>query len=127
MKKLGVNLILLTALCSVVADSYAVRSYITGASITQVRVYGDGRFGECTAVLNVNVNNDGDQSLTCGKASQVSFDCLGDRGTSRSTAQNAFNIAQLAYVTGKVIDLYVDDTDQLSGSMCFSNFIVARD
>lgn len=60
------------------------------------------RFGGCIAYL--------EDSLSAGECQQnpryVSFDCLGTSGVvTKSTAQNMYGVAQLAYVTGN--DVYV--------------------
>ena len=114
------------AICVFASSALATRSYITNATVMQVRVYGDGKFGGCTAILDVNVNDAGDKTLNCSAGSHVSFDCEATLGGGKAAAQNAFNLAQLAKVTGSKINLYVDDANPLNGSVCYSNFVVVR-
>lgn len=114
------------AICAFASSALATRSYITDATVKQIRVYGDGKFGGCTAILDVNVNDAGDKTLTCSAISHVSFDCEGTLGGGKAAAQNAFNLAQLAKVTGSKVNLYVDDGNPLNGSVCYSNFIVVQ-
>lgn len=104
----------------------AARSFITNARVIEVRNYGAGNFGSCVAQINRNVNTDGDQTLTCGNQFLVSFGCDGQSSNSRAEAQAMFSTAQLALVTGNVVDIYINDGERYNQTMCVGEFIFAK-
>ena len=79
-------------------------------------------FGGCMARLGTNLQAAG---YACTADPLVSFDCLGNIGT-KSAGTTNFSAAQLAYVTGNKINIYVDDTaakkNELDG-FCYSGRI----
>ena len=77
-------------------------------------------FGGCMARLSTDVEA---QGITCGTDPLVSFDCLGRVG-SKSAGSTNFSGAQLAYVTGNKVNIYVDDTKKaLLDGFCYSGRI----
>ena len=116
----------LAALVTGQHTAYAARSFITSAKVIEVRNYGAGNFGSCVAQINRNVNTDGDQTLTCGNQFLVSFGCDGQSSNTRSEAQAMFSTAQLALVTGNVVDIYINDAERYNGTMCVGEFIFAK-
>ena len=58
----------------------------------------------------------GGGNLNCPGDVFVSFDCLNSSGqTTKSTAQQMFSTAQLAYVSGAKVNVIVDDSVKLNG------------
>ena len=79
-------------------------------------------FGGCMARLSTNVEALG---MACGADPLVSFDCLGKIG-SKNAGNGNFSAAQLAYVTGNKLNIYVDDSDakkNLLNGFCYSGRI----
>ena len=79
-------------------------------------------FGGCMARLGTNLQAAG---FDCTADPLVSFDCSGKIG-SKSAGSTNFSGAQLAYVTGNKINIYVDDTVAKKNAMdgfCYSNRI----
>ena len=77
-------------------------------------------FGGCMARLSTDLEA---QGIACGADPLVSFDCLG-KVASKSAGNTNFSGAQLAYVTGNKVNIYVDDTKKaLLDGFCYSNRI----
>lgn len=77
-------------------------------------------FGGCMARLSTDLEA---QGIACGTDPLVSFDCLG-KVASKSAGNTNFSGAQLAYVTGNKINIYVDDTKKaLLNGFCYSGRI----
>ena len=59
---------------------------------------------------------DGGGNLNCPGDVFISFDCLNSSGqTTKSSAQQMFSTAQLAYVSGAKVNVVVDDSVKLNG------------
>lgn len=99
-----------------------VKSYIGTATIEKIRYHGSGFFGGCLAQVSVNVNTAGSNTLDCGTTNLVSFGCTGDYG-SKADAKNAFDVAQLAYVTGTPVSIQVTN-QKFNSNVCFADFIM---
>ncbi|MEM8942099.1 MAG: hypothetical protein AAGC91_08075 [Pseudomonadota bacterium] len=104
----------------------AARAFLTGAKVIEVRSFGAGNFGSCVAQIDQNVNADGDRSLSCGNQFLVSFGCDGESTNSRSEAQLMYNTAQLALVTGNVVDVLVNDGERYNGTLCVAEAILVK-
>ena len=104
-------------LCSVgaaTAPAFVIETTIIGT------LQDTSLFGGCMARLSTDVEA---QGITCGADPLVSFDCLGKVG-SKSAGNTNFSGAQLAYVTGNKINIYVDDTKKaLLEWFCYSSRI----
>lgn len=87
---------------------FAASSYLSNVEITQLKSYPDGRFGRCVVQIAGDVNSDGNNTLTCERSNQVSFDCTGVQ-QSKASAAEALTMAQLAYVSDKYVAITVDD------------------
>ena len=87
---------------------FAASSYISNVVISQLKSYPDGRFGRCVVQIDGDVNSDGNNTLTCERSNQVSFDCTGVQ-QSKAAAAEALTMAQLAYVSDKYVAITVDD------------------
>ena len=112
------------------AQETIVKSYIGTAMIQNVRYHASGFFGGCVAYVNVNVNTAGSQNLTGTRANGgdctsnlVTFGCTGDFG-SKTDAKNAFDVAQLAYVTG--VEVAIQVTNQDANGACFADFVQTK-
>ena len=92
-----------------VPSAHAVETYVSGATVLNIRNYTDNRFGGCVMQLDKDVLVSGTQTLTeCNHADVVSLDCKGEFLSSKLSNQ-LFNSAQLAFVAGKKINVTVDD------------------
>ena len=84
------------------------------ASITRTLAAAD-RFGGCMAALDVAPSDSG---LNCPVGSRwVTFSCTGEHAT-KADAMRMFDSAQLAFVTGRRVRVWVDDTRKHNGH-CF--------
>ncbi len=105
------------ALCSMgaaAAPAFVIETTIVGT------LQDTNLFGGCMARLSTDVEA---QGITCGSDPLVSFDCLGKVG-SKSAGNTNFSGAQLAYVTGNKVNIYVDDTKKaLLDGFCYSSRI----
>ena len=83
--------------------------------ITRTLAAADGSFGGCMAALDVAPSDSG---LNCPVGSRwVTFSCTGEH-TATSDALRMFDSAQLAFVTGRKVRVWVDDTRKHNGH-CF--------
>ena len=78
----------------------------------------DERFGGCMVALSVSPSEEG---LDCPTSKWVTFSCTGTH-TSKSNALRMYDSAQLAFVTGRTVRVWVDDTKKHNGH-CFVNRI----
>ena len=108
--------------CLIVAEVSATRSYMSGLTITQLRSYGDGNFSACVIGLDASINTSGSNTLSCVKEYLVSLDCSGQH-YSKTDAAAMYSTAQLAYVTGKTISIFVDDTKTVNEEVCTSSLV----
>ena len=84
------------------------------ANITRTLAAAD-RFGGCMAALDVAPSDSG---LNCPVGSRwVTFSCTGEHAT-KADAMRMFDSAQLAFVTGRRVRVWVDDTRKHNGH-CF--------
>lgn len=84
------------------------------ARITRTLSAAEG-FGGCMAALDVSPSDSGLDCPVGGK--WVTFSCTGDH-TSKLDALRSFDSAQLAFVTGRRVRVWVDDTRKHNGH-CF--------
>lgn len=98
-------------------NAYAVNSYIE-ANVTHL-LYDSTFAGYCLARINVSVSNGGNQTLNCPDSDNlVSFSCDGTVYAKAVGAQ-MYGQAQLAFVTGKQIGMFVyDDPDKKIDGWC---------
>lgn len=83
--------------------------------ITRTLAAADGSFGGCMAALDVAPSESG---LNCPAGSRwVTFSCTGEHATV-SEALRMYDSAQLAFVTGRRVRVWVDDTRKHNGH-CF--------
>ena len=77
------------------------------AEVTRTLTMSDDRFGGCMVALSVSPS---DKGLDCRPDSKwVTFSCTGTY-TSKSNALRMYDSAQLAFVTGRTVLVWVDDT-----------------
>ena len=89
------------------------------AQITRTLAAADGRFGGCMAALDVAPS---DHGLDCPVGSKwVTFSCTGEH-TTTADALRMYDSAQLAFVTGRRVLVWVDDTRKHNGH-CFASRI----
>ena len=83
--------------------------------ITRTLTAADGAFGGCMAALDVAPSDSG---LDCPVGSRwVTFSCSGEHATTPD-ALRMFDSAQLAFMTGRKVRVWVDDTRKHNGH-CF--------
>ena len=78
----------------------------------------DENFGGCMVMLSVSPSEEG---LNCPTGNWVTFSCTGTY-TSKSNALRMYDSAQLAFVTGRRVVVWVDDTKKHNGH-CFASRI----
>jgi len=84
-------------------------------SITRTLAAADGAFGGCMAALDVAPSDSG---LDCPAGNKwVTFSCSGEH-TTRSDALRMYDSAQMAFITGRKVRVWVDDTRKHNG-FCF--------
>ena len=87
--------------------------------VTRTMASADGRFGGCMAALEVAPSESG---LECPVGSKwVTFSCTGEHAT-KADGLRMFDAAQLAFVTGRRVRVWVDDTRKHNGH-CFASRI----
>lgn len=104
--------------------AFGDNNYLTGVTVNKLRTYQNSQFGGCVFGLSLNVNTEGGNpgGITCEKDRLVTADCAG-RVRSKSDGLAMWEIAQIAFVTGKKIDINVtDDASLVSGD----GYCVAR-
>ena len=88
-------------------------------SITRTLASADGTFGGCMAALDVAP---ADSGLNCPVGSKwVTFSCTGEHAT-EADGLRMYDSAQLAFVTGRRVRVWVDDTRKHDGH-CFASRI----
>ena len=92
----------------------AANNYLTGANVNKLRSYQKDQFGGCVFGLSINVNTGGGNpgGITCEKDFLVTADCSG-RVRAKADGQRMWETAQIAFVTGKTIDIIVSDDQDL--------------
>lgn len=118
----SLSLALLTFFCAFSVFSEAAVSYIDGVNITQIKAAA-ANFGQCTVVVDTNINTAGTENLNCGNSVTISLGCDGGFH-SKSSAQNMFSIAQLSAVVGQPVALWVNDSKIYNGSVCTAESII---
>ena len=89
------------------------------ARVTRTLAAADDRFGGCMVALNVAPSASG---LDCPAGSKwVTFSCTGEH-TTKADALRMYDAAQLAFVTGRRVIVWVDDTRKHNGH-CFASRI----
>ena len=84
------------------------------AEVRRTLTVADERFGGCMAALSVPPSEEG---LDC-QSRWVTFSCTGVHA-SKSSAQRMFDSAQMAFVTGRSVRVWVDDEKKHNGH-CFA-------
>ncbi len=84
------------------------------AEVRRTLTVADERFGGCMAALSVAPSEEG---LDC-QSRWVTFSCTGVHA-SKSSAARMFDSAQLAFVTGRTVRVWVDDEKKHNGH-CFA-------
>lgn len=86
------------------------------ASVTRTMATSNDAFGGCMVQLDKSPNSEG---LNCEQSGNwVTFSCSGEYVASRADALRMLDSAQLAFVTGRQVRLWVDDERQHNG-FCF--------
>ena len=91
-------------------------NFTTTVQRTLVTTENDGaRFGGCMVQL---ANSPTEHGLDCNSGKWVSLSCSGTH-TSKANAMRLLDSAQLAFVTGRNVQVYVDDSRKHDG-WCFA-------
>ena len=88
------------------------------AEVRRTLTVADERFGGWMVALSVSPSEEG---LDCPESKWVTFSCTGTY-TSKSNALRMYDSAQLAFVTGRRVRVWVDDTKKHNGH-CFASRI----
>ena len=99
------------------APAQATTAQVVG-EVRRTLTVADERFGGCMVALSVSPSEEG---LDCPTSKWVTFSCTGTH-TSKSNALRMYDSAQLAFVTGRTVRVWVDDTKKENGH-CFVNRI----
>lgn len=94
---------------------------IKGATVTKL-LQDSANYGGCMARLSINLVNEG---LNCPNDPMVTFDCLGTLGGAKSLGTTMFSSAQLAFVSGSTVDVFVNDSKKING-FCYAKRIDIR-
>ena len=105
-------------------NASAAQSFIGGVTILNLAVFQENN-GVCRAKIDKNVNTGGDTQLNCGSTQFVSFGCDGTNNP-KTSGNSMFNLAQLAMVTGRKVNLYVEDTLTYNVNVCTVTFIAVN-
>ena len=95
----------------------AATAEVTG-EVRRTLTVADERWGGCMVILSVSPSEEG---LDCPETGWVTFSCTGTH-TSKSNALRMYDSAQLAFVTGRTVRVWVDDTKKHNG-YCFASRI----
>ena len=98
------------------APAQATTEEVVG-EVRRTLTVADDRFGGCMVALSVSPSDEG---LDCS-SSWVTFSCTGTY-TSKSSALRMYDSAQLAFVTGRTVRVWVDDSKKHNGH-CFASRI----
>ena len=93
------------------------------AEVRRTLTVADDRFGGCMVALSVSPSDEG---LDCPTSKWVTFSCTGTH-TSKSNALRMYDSAQLAFVTGREVRVWVDDTRKHNGHCFVSRIDVMAD
>lgn len=85
------------------------------ASVVRTMATADERFGGCMVQLDRSPMEEG---LACPEGAWVTFSCTGPHAASKSAAMRMLDSAQLAFVTGRRVRVWVDDARTHNG-FCF--------
>ena len=117
MKKL---MCLSTAIFAFMINDVFATNGVGNGYVQQVMKRSDGGFGGCMAfVTAAPAGVNGGAAPECGTfPGWITFSCTGDFNT-KSEGQAAFDLANLALVTGNTLQYYVSDTQKHNGK-CFA-------
>lgn len=102
------------ALASLAASQYSVAATAEiKAEVRRTLTMSDDKFGGCMVALSVHPMDEG---LDC-PAKWVTFSCSGEHA-SKSDALRMYDSAQMAFVAGRKVRVWVDDTRKHNGH-CF--------
>ncbi len=84
------------------------------AEVRRTLAVSDDRWGGCMVLLD---SSPSDEGLDCPETAWVTFSCDGTYA-SKSNALRMYDSAQLAFVTGRTVKVWVDDSKKHNG-YCF--------
>ncbi len=84
------------------------------AEVKKTLTVADDRWGGCMVALSESPSDNG---LDCPTTAWVTFSCSGEHA-SKSNALRMYDSAQLAFVTGRTVKVWVDDSKKHNG-YCF--------
>ena len=100
----------LTLLVALATSATALEARFS-AEVRRTLTAEDGIYGGCMARLSVSPHSEG---LDCRTQPWVTFDCAGEYH-SKSAAMRMFDTAQVAQLTGRTVEVIVDDTRKHGG------------
>ncbi len=109
--------VFLLALVPLAAPQATTQAFV--AKVTRTMTTADGSFGGCMVQLDKSPRDEG---LECPEQPWVTFSCSGPHAQSRADALRMLDSAQLAFVTGRSVRVWVDDARK-HNDFCFVNRI----
>ena len=85
------------------------------ANVTHTMAVAGEEFGGCMVLLDRSPREEG---LDCPESAWVTFSCTGTHASSKAAAMRMLDSAQLAFVTGRKVRVWVDDARTHNG-FCF--------
>lgn len=101
------------ALVPLAAPQATTQSFV--ASVVRTMTTANGNFGGCMVRLDKSPRDEG---LSCPEQPWVTFSCSGPHAQSRADALRMLDSAQLAFVTGRKVRVWVDDA-RTHNDYCF--------
>ena len=98
------------------AQDATIRPVGFNSTVTRTRVAADDHMGGCAVRLSHAVQEA--TGLNCSD-NWITFSCIGTH-TTKANAMRLFDSAQLAFVTGRRVAVWVDDVRKHSG-VCFAS------
>lgn len=105
-------------LCAAFAPLTQAAEDVLQTTVERVMAETHGRFGGCMAMLATSPSTKG---LDCPTSRWVTFSCTGVH-TDKAAAMRIYDAAQLAFVTGRKVRVWVDDSRK-HGPHCFASRI----
>ena len=100
------------------ATVVAAPQNVNNLSITQIILDGEN-YGGCMVKVSPLLPS----STGCGRRDFVSFDCNGEVRNTKSHGKAMLETAQLAFLTGNVVRLRVDNSYTVNEAFCTADYI----
>ena len=117
MKRNNKSIAQILGVCCIAVSANSFAAIAESGSVSVITTLQDPtNYGGCMVRISPGPAAGNLSSLNCAGDTFVSFDCLNSSGqTSKTVAIQMFTTAQLAYVSGKSVNVVVDDSVKLNG------------